>query len=114
MPTALAAGTALARAAAYVSAVMFTLRNVRDILELTVAVAGSVKAHRVESLAPALDGLEVRLPIRLSLAGSVGLVGSHAEALVSASHGSWQEQHSGGQRGERVEKLHDDGNLSNI
>lgn len=114
MPTALAAGTALASAVADVSASMFTLRDVRDILELTVAVAGGVEADGVESLAPALDGLEVRLPIRLSLAGSVGLVGSHAEALVSAGHGSWQEQHGGGQRGERVEKLHDEGNLSNI
>jgi hypothetical protein len=59
-----------------------------DSLDEGVAVIGRVKTNSVETLVPALDGLEILLPVGLPLAGTISPVGANAETLVCAPRAS--------------------------
>lgn len=75
--------------------------------QLTVAVIGGVEAHSVETLVPALDSLEILLPIRSVLASAISPVGTHTETLVLPSQSLTRKKHQGRRDGaDRSEELH--------
>jgi hypothetical protein len=73
---------------------------------LTVAIIGRVQTNSVETLVPALDGLEILLPVGLPLAGAVSPVGANAETLVGTRQGLTSHRESHRKGAECAEELH--------
>lgn len=104
MPVALAAGTALTSAKNNVSRVL--PKDLYHEIKPTIAVIGRVKTNSVETLVPALDGLEILLPVGLPLAGTISPVGANAETLVSPGQCLTRHHESHREGAKSAEELH--------